>query len=181
MMSLFLLAAAAAASNNMPGNASGKYIPSSPSLGVEEGRCRSDERGPSYDITVSGLKDRKGTLRIELYPANEADFLQDDNVLVMAGKPFARVVQPLPAKGAVTACIRAPGPGTYTLSILHDRNANRKFDRMSDGAAFPRIGNLGRDKPKAADVAVAVGNAPQSVSVTMQYFNLLKLGFAKNN
>jgi uncharacterized protein (DUF2141 family) len=175
ILSLLLLAAAAT-----PPGASGKYIPSSPDLGMAEGKCRPNESGSAYMINVTGLKDRRGILRVELYPANDADFLQDDNILVMAGKPFARVAQSIPASGDVVVCIRAPGPGTYTLSLLHDRNSDRKFDKTSDGAGFPRIGNLGRAKPKAGDVAVAVGNSPQSVTVPMQYFSLFKLGFAKN-
>lgn len=181
MMSLLLLAAAAPAASAAPAptDANGRYIPSSPDLGVAEGKCRPNESGPAFNITVEGLKDRTGMLRVELYPANEQDFLADDNVLVMAGKAFARVVLPVPKSGAVTACIRAPSPGSYTLSLVHDRNSNRKFDRMSDGAGFPRIGNLGRAKPRAADVAVTVGNSPQSVTVPMQYFSLFKLGFAK--
>jgi uncharacterized protein (DUF2141 family) len=176
MLSLMLAAAAAVPAPGAPG-----YIASSPNLGVAEGRCRPNESGPSYMITVDGLKDRKGTLRVELYPANDKDFLADDNVLLMQGKAFARVAQSMPATGPVTICVRAPGPGSYTLSILHDRNSNRKFDKSSDGAAFPRIGNLGRAQPKAGDVALSVGNEPKPVSVTMQYLNLFKLGFAKND
>ncbi len=179
IMSLLLVAAAATAAPATPTDANGRYIPSSPDLGVAEGKCRPNESGSAFQLTVEGLKDRKGMLRVELYPANDTDFLQDDNLLVMAGKAFGRVVQPVPASGPVTVCIRAPGPGTYTLSLVHDRNANRTFDRMSDGAGFPRIGNLGRAKPKAGDVAVTVGSSPQAVTVTMQYFNLLKLGFSK--
>lgn len=175
MLNLLLVAAAAIPAPGQPG-----YIPSSPDLGVAEGKCRPNESGPAYIITVTGLKDRKGTLRAELYPNNDKDFLADDNILVMEGKAFARVAQPIPAKGDVTICIRAPGPGTYTLSLLHDRNSNRKFEYGNEGAGFPRIGNLGRSKPKAADVAVSVGNSPQAVTVPMQYFSLFKLGLAKN-
>lgn len=175
MLNLLLVAAAAIPAPGQPG-----YIPSSPDLGVAEGKCRPNESGSAYIVTVTGLKDRKGTLRAELYPNNDKDFLADDNVLVMEGKAFARVAQPIPAKGDVTICIRAPGPGTYTLSLLHDRNSNRKFEYGNEGAGFPRIGNLGRSKPKAADVAVSVGNSPQAVTVPMQYFSLFKLGLAKN-
>ena len=172
------MAAAAAAA---PAGDAGKYIPSSPNLGIAEGRCRADEPGPAFMINVTGLKDRKGTLRVELYPNDEKYFLGDDNVVIMAGKPFARVAMtPIPQSGPVTVCIRAPEPGTYTLSLLHDRNSNRKFEKGSDGAGFPRIGNLGRAQPKAADVAVSVGSGRQAVNVPMQYLNIFKLGFAKN-
>jgi uncharacterized protein (DUF2141 family) len=175
LMSLLFVAAAAVPAVGQPG-----YIPSSPDLGVAEGKCRPNESGAAYMINVTGLKDRKGMLRVELYPNNDADFLADDNILVMAHKAFARVVQPMPAKGDVTVCIRAPGPGTYTLSVIQDRNSNRKFEYGSEGAGFPRIGNLGRNKPKAADVALSVGASPQAVTVPMQYFSLFRLGLAKN-
>ncbi len=171
-MSLLLAMAAAAA----------PIIPSTPDLGIAEGRCRPNESGSAYMINVTGLKDRRGTLRVELYPNDDKYFLGDDNVTIMAGKPFARVaMSPIPKSGPVTVCIRAPGPGSYTLSLLHDRNSNRKFDKGSDGAGFPRIGNLGRSQPKAADVAVTVGGGPQSVNVPMQYLNIFRLGFAKND
>ncbi|HEY1124089.1 MAG TPA: DUF2141 domain-containing protein [Sphingobium sp.] len=175
MSNLLLIAAAAIPQPGQPG-----YIPSSPDLGMAEGKCRPNESGPAYIISVTGLKDRKGMLRVELYPNNDKDFLADDNILVMEGKAFARVAQPLPQKGDVSICIRAPGPGTYTLSVIQDRNSNRKFEYGNEGAGFPRIGNLGRNKPKAADVAVSVGNSPQAVTVPMQYFSLFRLGLAKN-
>ena len=175
ILNLLLIAAAAVPQPGQPG-----YIASSPDLGMAEGKCRPNESGSAYMINVTGLKDRKGMLRVELYPNNDTDFLADDNILVMAHKAFARVAQPIPASGDVTICIRAPGPGSYTLSVIQDRNSNRKFEYGNEGAGFPRIGNLGRNKPKASDVAVSVGNSPQAVTVPMQYFSLFRLGLAKN-
>lgn len=160
-MSLLLAAAAAAGSAN--------YIPSSPDLGVEEGRCRSNESGPSFLITLAGLKDRKGRVKVELYPNNDDDFLQDDNILVMAGKAFRRVEMPVPQTGPVVLCIRAPAAGNYTLSLLHDRDANRKFGLSVDGIGFPGDPKLGWSKPKARSAAAAVGNGPTRITVTMQY------------
>ncbi len=145
-------------------------VPSSPSLGRAEGRCRPGEPGPALLITVVGLKDRAGTLKAELYPANDTDFLADDNVLVNAGKTFRRVLTDIAQTGPVTMCIRAPAPGAYGLSILHDRDSNRKFGASIDGVAFG--GNpqsLGPFKPKIAIGRVTVGNGVTPVTVRMLY------------
>ncbi len=144
-------------------------IRSNPELGKAEGRCRANESGPAYLVEVDGLKDRQGALKLELYPANDQDFLGDDDVLVRAGKPFGRVEVPIPASGPVELCIRAPQPGTYALSLLHDRDGNHKFGLSVDGIAFSRNPRLGLSKPKAAAVAVPVGRSPTRLRVTMNY------------
>lgn len=160
-MSFLLIAAAAAAAQN--------HIPSSPELGTAEGRCRPNESGPAFLINLDGLKDRKGRVKVELYPDNDEDFLQDDNLLVMAGKTFRRVEMDVPQTGPVVLCIRAPAAGNYTLSLLHDRDANRKFGLSVDGVGFPTDPKLGWSKPKAASAMARVGTGPTRINVTMQY------------
>lgn len=162
-MSFTLLVAAAAAAATV------KTIPSTPELGTAEGRCRPGEAGPAFLITLNGLKDRQGRVKVELYPNNDEDFLQDDNKLVAAGKTFRRVEMNVPATGPVVLCVRAPGPGTYTMSLLHDRDANRKFGLSVDGVGFPTNPKLGWSKPKARSAAATVGSSPARISVTMQY------------
>jgi uncharacterized protein (DUF2141 family) len=148
---------------------SGALPPSRPYLGVAEGRCRFDEPGPAFMIDVTGLKDRKGLIRVELYPANDRDFLADDNVLIAAGKPFARVERPVPPSGPVELCIRAPAPGTYALSLLHDRDGNRKFGLSVDGVGFPGNPRLSLGKPRAAQASADVGAGVRRLSVRMNY------------
>lgn len=145
-------------------------VPSSPSLGTAEGRCRPNESGPALMITATGLKDRGGTMKAELYPANQDDFLQDDNILVNAGKTFRRAVIDVPKSGNVQICLRAPGPGTYALSMLHDRDANRKFGLSTDGVGFgSNPQSLGPTKPKVAIARVTVGNGVTPINVRMMY------------
>jgi uncharacterized protein (DUF2141 family) len=144
-------------------------IVSSPILGIEAGRCRVPETGPAFEVDVQGLKDRTGRLKLELYPANDRDFLADDNVLVAAGKPFARVDIATPAEGPVRLCIRAPRPGRYAISLLHDRNGNRRFDLASDGVGFAGNPRIGWGRPSAARASADVGDAPKQLSIILNY------------
>ncbi len=145
-------------------------VPSSPSLGRAEGRCRPGETGPALMITVVGLKDRAGTLKAEVYPANDTDFLADDNVLVNAGKTFRRVLTDISQTGSVQLCIRVPAAGAYGLSLLHDRDNNRRFGLSTDGVGLG--GNpqsLGASKPKIAVGRVVAGPGLTPVTVRMMY------------
>ncbi|WP_336965788.1 DUF2141 domain-containing protein [Sphingobium aquiterrae] len=144
-------------------------LPSTPELGMAEGRCRLEERGPAFLVDVGGLKDRKGRLKLELYPANDTDFLADDNILIGAGKVFRRVEVPVPQSGPVQLCIRTPGPGTYALSLLHDRDANRKFGLSVDGIGFAGNPRLGLSKPHAADASARGDAGPTRIAIVMNY------------
>lgn len=144
-------------------------MPSSPNLGKREGQCRPDERGPSLLVSVAGLKDRQGNLKLEVYPADDQDFLADDNVLLGAGKVFRRIEVPVPPSGPVELCIRVPKPVTYAALVLHDRDGNRKFGWRVDGIGFSSNPKLGWSKPKAAKVAFTAGSGPTRLSIVMNY------------
>lgn len=144
-------------------------VESNPNLGKAEGQCRPGETGPAVLITIAGLKDRAGQLRAELYPDNDKDFLEDDNILVNAGKTFRRVEIPVPQAGAVQLCIRTPGPGNYTLSLLHDRDSNRKFGLSTDGVGFPNNPRLGLSKPKAAATRFSTGPGITPITIRLNY------------
>jgi uncharacterized protein (DUF2141 family) len=147
----------------------GSHLRSSPDLGKAEGRCRVGENGPSFLVEVAGLKDRRGLLKLELYPANDRDFLEDDNVLINAGKIFRRVETTVPQAGPVELCIRAPAPGSYALSLLHDRDANHKFGLSVDGIGFAGNPQIGWTKPKAAAASAWAGAGPTRITIVMNY------------
>lgn len=154
----------------MTGAASAEpYLPSTPDLGKAEAQCRPGEPGPAVLVLVTGLKDRQGRIKAELYPANDEDFLADDNILIMAGKPFRRVEVAIPPSGPVQLCLRIPGPGNYALTLLHDRDSNRKFGLSSDGVGFSNNPKLGLSKPKAESVRFAAGSGLTTVTVRMNY------------
>lgn len=157
--------------------AAGPALRSSPDLGKAEGRCRPGEGGPALLVEAKGLKDRSGQIKLELYPANDKDFLADDNVLVSQGKTFRRVEAPTPKAGAAVVCIRIPGPGTYTLMVMHDRDGDHKFNYKVDGIGFTGNPKLGWSKPKWSSARVAVASAGVSrVAVVMNYKNGLGMG-----
>ena len=120
-------------------------------------------------VTAVGLKDRKGHLKLEVYPANDADFLQDDNILVEQGKVFRRVEEAVPATSPVTLCIRVPRPGSYSVILLHDRNSNHKFDWQVDGVGFAGNPKLGWTKPKASDAKVFASGGPTALPIVLNY------------
>ena len=162
--------------------AAGPALQSSPDLGKAEGRCRAGESGPALLIEATGMKDRSGNMKLEVYPGNDQDFLADDNVLVAAGKTFRRVEVPTPQSGAVVLCVRLPGPGLYAVSVLHDRNMDRRFQWKIDGIGFSGNPHLGWSKPKAGSARVAVnGGGVSKISVMMNYKKGLGVGPLKQN
>ncbi len=165
LSALLLLAAAPLPKEGEPG-----YLPSSPDLGKAEAQCSPNEAGPALIITVDGLKDRAGNLKAELYPSNDDDFLADDNLLIMARKGFRRIETPVTGAGPVQMCMRIPGPGPWSLILLHDRDANRKFGLSSDGVGFPNNPSIGiLKRPGAADTRIEAGNGITRLSIRMNY------------
>lgn len=148
--------------------AAAQAVDSGPELGKAEGRCRPGEQGPAFLVTVDGLKDRKGNLKLEVYPSNDEDFLQDDNILINAGKTFRRVEVPVPA-GTPELCVRIPGPGAYSLTVLHDRDSNRKLGLTVDGVGLSANPKLGLSKPKAAKTRVMAGAGLTRIRIVMNY------------
>lgn len=142
---------------------------STPDLGTANARCRPGETGPALKVNITGLKDREGVLKLEVYPANDKDFLEDDNKLIEAGKTFRRIIESVPSSGEALLCVRVPEPGLYAISVLHDRNNNRKFDLSKDGVGFTRNPKLGLSKPKASSVAVSVGGRIDQAVIIMNY------------
>ena len=149
---------------------SAAFVNTGPDLGKAEGQCRPNEPGPAFIVDVIGMKDRTGMLKLEVYPSNDADFLQDDNILINAGKVFRRVENEIPQNGAgVVMCIRVPGPGAYSLSLLHDRDRNRKFGWTVDGIGFSGNPRLGWSKPKAAAARAIAGPGLTRIQIVMNY------------
>ena len=145
-----------------------------PDLGKAEGRCRANEQGPAFIVSVVGLKDRTGNLKLEVYPANEEDYLQDDNILLNAGKTFRRVEVPVPAGETPELCIRVPGPGRYSVVLLHDRDRNHRFNWQRDGVGFASNPSLGMSQPEWNETVATAGSGRTRISITLNYLRGLR-------
>ena len=73
------------------------------------------------------------------------------------------------AAGVPQLCIRVPGPGAYSVALLHDRNSNRKFNWTIDGIGFAGNPRLGWSKPKASATRVQAGPGLTRVPVILNY------------
>ncbi len=137
-------------------------------LGDDSAACSSGH-GPAIHANIVGLKDRTGEVKLELYPANEADFLRDDYLLIQEHKLFRRVIARTPQSGSVEICIKVPAPGRYALLFTHNRDGKPKFDIWSDGAGFPSNQRLGRSRPKVNQAIIDVGDGVATTNIRAQY------------
>lgn len=147
-------------------------------LGPDAAACAPDAGKDAVLLIVDGFKNREGTLRVELWPGNEADFMRNHHELVAEGKAYQRVTVPVPASGPAKVCVRLPGPGTYALGAFHSPTGVRKFNFRDDGATFtrnPRVG-LFKTRPKASDVAMRFNNGLSESTVTLNYLRGLGFG-----
>lgn len=143
-------------------------VAASPGLTAPRAECVTDR--PGIRLNVSGLRDRTGDLRLEVYPANQVDFLADDDDLLRAGKFFRRIVVPSPlVSGSV--CVQVPTAGRYAVILIHKRARRAKFDIGQDGAAVPGARRLGFRTPRLAEAQVEVTDHVVSRDVAMQYLH----------
>ncbi len=151
----------------------------SPALGADSAACAGGS-GSAIRVNVVGMKDRTGRLKLELYPGNEADFLKDDRDLIRQGKTFRRIWAQTPQSGAISMCIRTPGPGRYALLFTHDRDGKNKFNFWQDGAGFVSTERLGRSRPSVNQALINVGAGVTTVTIRVQYLRGLG-GFSPLN
>ena len=140
-----------------------------PAWAQGEGEACPANEGSAIQATVTGLKDRTGNVKLELYPDDAADFLKDDHDLIAQGKFFRRVQVKTPATGAVVLCMKVPRPGRYALLFTHNRDGKMKFSFWSDGAGFPSNRRLGRQRPSLDEAVIDVGKGVTATTIRAQY------------
>lgn len=157
---LFLLGAALAAATW-----------TSPGAAAMSGDSAACARGDSAVLVrVDGFKERRGTLRVQIYGANPADFLAK-------GKKLKRIDLPVTRSGRMDVCVDLPGPGSYAVAVRHDLDGNGKSG-WNDGGGFSRNPSISLVslKPKHRDVVIQVGNGVRPVDVVLNYRRGFSIG-----
>ncbi|NJC34212.1 uncharacterized protein (DUF2141 family) [Sphingomonas jejuensis] len=137
-------------------------------------------RGTALLVSVSGFKERAGTLRVQTYAgaANYAD----------GHRRVSRIEVPVPrGSGPVDVCVPLPGAGDYAVSIRHDANGDGRSDR-GDGGGFsnnPRLSlgqAISRRNPSYDSVRVDAGAGRVTpVPITLNYLRGLSIGPIRRN
>lgn len=130
--------------------------------------CARDES--AVLVRVEGFKARQGTLRVQIYGSNPADFLAK-------GKKLRRIDVPVSRGGRMDVCVAVPGPGNYAVAVRHDMDGNGKSG-WNDGGGFSRNPDISivHLKPNYRDVVIQVGQGVKPVDVTLNYRRGLSIG-----
>ena len=104
-----------------------------PALATTADDCEGRESQTKLTVQVTGVRAARGEMAITLYPDDARRFLAPHQKMARI-----RAV----AQGPMTtACVWLPAPGFYAVSVYHDENGNRDFDRTivglpAEGFAF---------------------------------------------
>lgn len=126
-------------------------------------KCSADG-GPAVWVSISGVKESKGTIRVQSYRGTKADWLEK-------GRWINRIE--LPAKaGTMRVCMPLPAPGAYGIAARHDLDGDGATDLFGDGGAMsnnPSVSIFNLGKPNYKKVIFNVGSGVESISIQMRY------------
>jgi uncharacterized protein (DUF2141 family) len=126
-------------------------------------RCAAG-KGPAVLVSVRGVKESAGRVRVQSYPATGGAWLAK-------GRWLHRVESRANA-GVMSFCVPVPAEGKYGIAVRHDRNANGKTDISQDGGGFsnnPSINILNLGKPSVSKVAFQAGPGVTRIAINLKY------------
>ena len=132
-------------------------------IGNDAAKCASGA-GPAVRLTITDIKESKGTIRVQSYRGTKEDWLEK-------GKWIYRMEAPAKA-GSMSFCMPLPKPGTYAIAVRHDLNGNGSTDIFTDGGAMsnnPSLNIFNLGKPSYKKVAFEVGGGVEAMSIRMRY------------
>jgi uncharacterized protein (DUF2141 family) len=132
-------------------------------IGPDAPLCRPGVESSSVLVRVIGFKARTGSLRVQVYGDDPADFLAK-------GRKLKRIDVPVTSAGPMDVCVALPHPGNYAIAVRHDIDGSGKSG-WNDGGGFsrnPRI-SITSLKPRFQDVVIGVGPAPKAIDVVLNY------------
>jgi len=126
-------------------------------------RCAAGE-GPAVLVSVSGIKEASGRVRVQSYPAT-------GNAWLSKGRWLHRI-ETRANSGTMKFCVPVPAEGKYGIAVRHDVNANGKTDISKDGGGFsnnPSINILNLGKPSVNKVAFQAGPGVTRITINLRY------------
>ncbi|MBA4764964.1 DUF2141 domain-containing protein [Qipengyuania huizhouensis] len=121
-------------------------------------------KGPAVSVAITGIKESKGTIRIQSYRATKQDWLEK-------GRWIYRMEAPAKA-GTMRFCMPLPKAGHYGIAVRHDVDGDGETDIFGDGGAMsndPSINLFNLGKPSYKKVGFDVGSGVENISIRMRY------------
>ena len=121
-------------------------------------------KGPAVSVTVTGIRESAGTIRIQSYRATKEDWLEK-------GRWINRMEAPARA-GTMRFCMPLPRAGLYAIAVRHDVDGDGKTDIFGDGGAMsnnPGINIFNLGKPSYRNVGFDAGSGVEAISIRMRY------------
>ena len=121
-------------------------------------------KGPAAMVSITGIKESRGTIRIQSYRATKQDWLEK-------GRWINRMEAPAKA-GTMRFCMPLPASGIYAIAARHDLDGDGKTDIFGDGGAMsnnPSVNLFNLGKPSYKKVGFNVGGGVEKLSIEMRY------------
>ncbi len=136
-------------------------------------RCAAG-RGSAVLVTVTGLKEVRGRVRVQSYPATRAAWLE-------RGRWLTRIEVPARA-GAMQFCVPIAAAGSYGIAVRHDLDGNGGSG-WNDGGGFSNNPGLSllNLKPSASRAAFTVGEGVTRINIVMNYRQGTRIGPIRSN
>jgi uncharacterized protein (DUF2141 family) len=132
--------------------------------------CADGAKGPAALVSMTGFKDRRGEIRVQLYTDTDEDFLGRPSVIVAKGRLFKRIIVKTTPSGPVDVCMPLPGVGKYSMIVFHDRDADGDVQFTRDGAGLPGNPKLKfLRKPSVDQATFSAGEGITTLPITLNY------------
>lgn len=123
--------------------------------------CPEDGRGAFLFVTVTGITNDEGNVRVQVYSEKPDEFLA-------SGKKVTRVDVPTNSDDT-QVCVPLPRPGKYAIAVMHDRNANGRADIFSEGFGFSNNPKLGLGPPDHEEVVTMADEGVTELDISLTY------------
>lgn len=157
------MSAMGAAAFLVPATLLADSLPVNDSETQQIGPClKASDAAPRVLVDVTGIEDSEGQLRVQIYSDRPEDFL-------VSGKKVLRVDVPT-RPGGQKVCVTFPSAGTYSMAVLHDKNANGRADIFSEGFGFSNNPRLLFGPPEHDQTLFMVEAGVQEMTVALTYY-----------